>query len=145
MRPALLLLALAACGSSSSESNRTCVIDVALEPTAVVAGDEVTASGGPFSEVYDTRVLVGGVDADVLAVVREDCLSCDLCREEENCQSCGTCEPCESVCTPCTQTLRFTVPVTPAGERPVLIFNRHGGSQLGALDVSAAPGDSATP
>ena len=124
----LLTQVLVGCGGSNPEVFATCEVDLALEPSQGFPGDEVVASGGPFSERYDTVVAIDGVSADIVDIDRVDCSTCDTCRFNNGCATCGRCFACEDACASCEQSLTFTVPEVDAGVRVVNVRNRHGES-----------------
>lgn len=170
-------LAAGSCGSSAGDLPEVCSLDLALDPAAAEPGVVVTATGGPLTDegIRDTLVLVGGVPAEVTAVVRSDeCTNdidgCDVCRVEANCPPCGFCPtdvlaaqalgsermaqcfgdpvadpPVEGLCDLCTETLTFVVPALPPGPAPVIVFNGNGQSPTLLLDVLATPTTTKTP
>ncbi|MBX2799077.1 MAG: hypothetical protein KTR31_15480 [Myxococcales bacterium] len=91
------------CGATAIDVFETCDLDVVLEPAAASPGEQVTAYGGPYSEVRDTRLTVGGVDAVVVSVESRDdrgkksvdlseaCDLCAACRLTAGCAPCGAC------------------------------------------------------
>lgn len=121
-----LVLTLGGCVDPLGSVLDQCALVVDLTPSEGPVGTEVVALGGPFSNPSDTIVRVGGVDARVLGVERQDCLVCDACRLDQDCTSCDTCDACAVECEPCEQTVTFQVPEVPAGERAVVVLNRHG-------------------
>jgi len=101
----LLLLLHAGCASSAIELFEQCEITIVVTPESASAGAEVTARGGPLTDVRDTQVRVGGFTAEVLAVdanttIPKDtatvdltslCNECQTCRAEALCAPCGRC------------------------------------------------------
>ena len=146
-----ILLTLAGCAEEVQEVFYTCVLDIGFDadPGAVQPGDSVTMRTIPASAAWDTRIRVGGVDATITGVNREDestCLDCDNCRAEQNCLTCGSCDPCNERCAGCTvQETTFIVPQVQGGVWPISVFNRHGSAiDLPMLEVSVATPDTST-
>ena len=85
---------LAACGTPTIDTVESCLVDLELQPESASAGDIVTMTGGPFSEVRDTRLTIDGVIVPLLAIepLSEDCDSCRTCRLQAGCGPCGTCD-----------------------------------------------------
>ncbi len=94
-----------------------------VEPASGFPGDTIVATGAPFSEAYDTLILVGGFRATVVDVDREQCTKCDTCRDEAGCGGC------KSDCADCEETVEFTLPAATAGETTLTILNQFGGSE----------------
>ena len=141
-----LLFLLAGCGVGLSDVYQQCDLEIVLAPDTAAPGARVVATGGPFSEPYDTTVTVAGLVADDLEIERIDCDTCDECREGAECLSCGTCVACVEECAPCVETLAFSVPTgAPPGATTVAVLNAFGGSDAIPFTVLAAPdtGDTA--
>ena len=142
----LPVVLLAACGVTTIDEYELCSLDAAVAPPAALPGATVSVTGGPYTEVRDTRVDVGGVPAEVLDVTRnESCAECDTCRREARCPPCGVCTgdlitdasrraACfgdgviAGVCSACVETMSFVVPEGVAGQTSVWIVNRAGTS-----------------
>jgi hypothetical protein len=111
--------------------------------------------GTPLTELRDTRITVGGIDAVVVSVVRDDCGTCDACRVDAGCSLCGPCDgaaldpnPREVCfgdplagtigrCADCVETLTFEIPTTvPPGPAAVWVINRNGISPVQEVVVS---------
>jgi hypothetical protein len=143
------MLALSACGTGIPDFYAQCNITVDLAPAEARVGDQVIATGGPFSDEYDTRLTINGVRAEIDLIERTDCDACDLCRVDSDCISCGTCTACTDVCATCVPTMTFTVPdAVPPGQVSLVVLNRYGGSRavpFTVLDDGAdtAPNDTA--
>lgn len=129
-----------ACGAPSISGIEICSLDLTLSASTAAPGDTITATGGPLTELRDTVVTVGGVQATVSDVTRSDECSnavtgCDLCRIEAECPPCGFCPldvgaaramgaerlescfgdpladpPVEGSCDLCVQTVTFVIP-----------------------------------
>ncbi len=145
------------CATIDVDDYEACAIDVAPPSLTVAPGEVVVWEGGPLTEVRDTRVTVGGLDATVVAVEREGCTSCDQCRLDAGCSPCGVCpgdeldpdvrESCfgdplagtQGVCADCVERLSFEVPLAaPPGDTSVWIVNAHGTTTVRAVTVSPA-------
>lgn len=140
-----LTLGLATCAPAALDIVDECDLVVSLEPAAAAPGDTIVASGGPFSEVYDHVVQVGGVAAEVVEVER--CLECLSCRESDPdlCLACGPCLSCDEVCDACEPTLSFVVPEdVPTGSTTVSILNAYGSSSAVPFEVVGATDTSDT-
>jgi hypothetical protein len=111
-----------------------------LDPLQAAPGDIVTATGDLFTEVHDTRVIVGEVDAEVHSVERTDCTPCDECEAGAGCQ-CEACPECAGSCAPCVQVLTFAVPDLAPGPALVVILNAWGSSP--PLDLVVLPSEGA--
>lgn len=127
------------CANDVLERYDVCLVTGVPTPDVAAPGDVVVLDGAPYSEDYDTIVRVGGVGALAVDVTREACSACDACRASEGCRTCGTCEGCDADCDTCVQTLSFTVPDVPAGDAPIVVFNRHGTSAPVPFTVVAGP------
>lgn len=107
-----------------------------------MGGTEVVVAGLFISteSTRDTLVRVGGVEAEVLAMTREGCDTCDACTNEA--LICGNCDrECRGLAeftdgadtlwaaSECLETLTFETPPGAPGPAPVLIFNGRGSSQ----------------
>lgn len=126
----LLLTALIACADETVADVASC--DVMIEtvtPAAATPGTLVTLTGTPLTTHYDSALYVGGVRADVSAVDRATCSTCDECRVEQSCNACEDCDACDVVCrVDCVESLTFTVPDAPVGDQALLLYNAHGSS-----------------
>ncbi|MCB9682236.1 MAG: hypothetical protein H6733_12285 [Alphaproteobacteria bacterium] len=131
----LLLGPLAACETDILESLDVCVVDLTVTPDIARPGDTIVLSGGPFSTTWDTTARIGGEVADVVDVDRTSCVPCDACRSDNDCTSCDACTDCEALCASCEETTSIVVPALPSGRWPIVIFNRHGGSDTAWLAV----------
>lgn len=136
----LLAVVLLACGTTATDVYEVCAVEAAVAPSSGAPGAEVRVEGGPFYSARDTRVQLGGVTAEVVAVTRDDCSACDACREELDCLSCGACEGCTDTCATCVQSVDFVVPPVNAGRHEVVLFTRHGASSPVLFKVTADPG-----
>ena len=88
-----LSVLLGACSTEFLQEFNTCTLDVALPVVQAQPGDVIDAASTPLSpDVWDNRVTVGGVTAEVLAASRTNCTSCDTCKIDESCLTCETCE-----------------------------------------------------
>lgn len=136
-----MLLLLLGCLPETVSTFNTCEVDlVSVEPTEATVGSEVTLTARPLSEDWDTAVRVGGIDAEVLSVTREDCGACDTCQAEQGCACTEDCDACDVECrTDCLETVVFAVPQLAPGEHAVTLFNAHGGSA--SLDLVVVDGD----
>lgn len=141
---ALLLAAVPAVGCDSADSFSPSPCDVSLSelaPQEASVGDEVTATGRPFTTAYDTAVYVGTERATITAVGREGCEPCDECLYEEVCTGCDDCDACDLLCSSCEETITFLVPTLAPGSAMVRLFNRHGESNGLPLTVLGPGGD----
>lgn len=125
------------CVERFEERFTRCTLDVELDPVAAAPGEVVTAFGGPWTEVPDTRVEVAGLRATVLGIDRSsECARCADCREDAGCDDCRACEACLDACADCVEALTFEVPAeAPAGRTGVTVFNRQGGSRPAPFTV----------
>jgi hypothetical protein len=128
----------AACTDLSAEAFLQCDLELELVPRVGAPGDEISARGGPQTEAYDTAVRVGGVDAEVLGVVRA-CDECDDCRARQGCLACGTCTAqCDETCaTTCQESVSFAVPDLGPGATTLVVVNAWG--QSFPLDFEVLP------
>lgn len=134
----MIALFLAGCVQSEALTYTTCDVAATLEPASAAVGDSVVATGAPFTEPYDTLLQVGGYTAQIVDVTRDDCETCDSCRDEALCTTCETCSECDEACALCVQTIEFVVPEGPAaGPTSVVIRNGFGSSP--ALPFEVAP------
>jgi hypothetical protein len=140
MKRLVLVALVAACDTRAVSVDERCRVTVdasALGPVEPL--QEVTLPARPMSTPWDTRARLGGLDAQVTAVARTDCLVCDSCRADAGCDACDTCAACTDSCATCVETLTFVVPETIAsGPADLLVFNRNGAS--GPVRVTVAPG-----
>ena len=134
-------LLLAGCPNRLLEQFDTCTLEVNLSTDEAAPGDEISATGGPFSAPFDTTIHVLGRPSVITDVSREACGPCDSCRVENRCLSCGECEACASACAPCEQSMRFIVPQVQAGPALVQVINRHGASPRLTLNILPGPAD----
>ncbi|MED5372389.1 MAG: hypothetical protein VX899_15320 [Myxococcota bacterium] len=126
----LLLLGLLACDTSSTTTVYTCRISLeSLEPTQALVGESVTLSASPLSELSDSALYMGGQAAEITALERSDCDTCDTCMEDAECDPCiDDCDACSEECSTCVETLSFQVPELAAGQYPIQFFNKYGAS-----------------
>ena len=148
-----------ACTAVTIDEFETCSIELTPVAETVIPGEVVSWVGGPLTEVRDTRVTVGGVDAVVLDVVRSECDGCDACLETAGCTPCGSCDGAElevaqrvacfgdpfagteGECGTCVETLTFEIPVTLLpGPAAVWMVNRHGIARPLEVVISGASG-----
>lgn len=138
------IAAMFGCATSTTTSSGRCELDLELSPARGRPGEEITASGGPFTaNPYDQLVRVGGVTATVIDARRDDCDTCDTCREDAGCTACGRCTACTSVCDTCTSTVTFLVPDLPAGPTTVRIVDGFGTSEPAPFTVRRRSDDTA--
>ena len=138
------------CNVTTVESFNDCDVRGALSVEEAEIGMSLEMVGGPFTEIYDSRVEVGGATAEVEAITRTACEECDLCRADQGCSTCSeSCLPCADDCASCTETLSFVVPEqAPFGETAVILFNRYGTTSplpitvLGSFDSDTGALDS---
>ena len=105
-----ILLLHGGCTTQTLDQFEVCELEVVLTPEAGAPGDRIIARGGPYTEVRDTRVRVGGSSAEVLSVSFERpaatgdtgvvdltvaCAECEACRAEAGCGPCGSCSGAE--------------------------------------------------
>ena len=141
---AAICLVISGCDPTFEAVGDSCSVTGTPTPDVVQPGDTITLTGGPFTEAYDTRVFIGGLSAEVLAVDRVDCLTCDACRAESanSCAACGTCDACITLCEPCVETVVAVVPLqAPVGLQSISLLNRYGDFVVGTVDI--LPGESA--
>lgn len=158
----LALVTLSACATGTIDEFETCALELFLSPATAAVGDPVTIGGGPFTEVRDTRIEIGGVRAEITTVIRTDCDLCDDCLADAGCPPCGLCSgaaldpaertscfgdpladpPVPSSCVACTESVEFIVPDLPNGATHVWMVNRNGASDNVPFEiVGAAPSD----
>jgi hypothetical protein len=139
-----VIAALLACTTSTSTGSGRCEVDLTLSPTRGRPGDEITATGGPFTgNAYDQLVRIGGTTATVTGSARVDCDLCDTCRSDASCTACGRCPECDSVCDECTSNVTFIVPDVPAGPTTVRVVDGYGASAPAAFTVRRRGNDTA--
>jgi hypothetical protein len=127
----LLVWALGAgCAETVTTTVPRCTLEITLTPESAEVGELVTATGSPLTEGYDTFVVVGGVEADVLSVDRADCALCDACRDDSGCSTCSACVVCEETCSTCAEALQFIVPMAPPGDTFVTVVNAAGSTEM---------------
>ncbi len=132
------------CDSTSTSSLSPCDVSLrAIEPTQAMVGDQVTASGGPMTDAYDTAVYVGTARATLSSVTRDGCDACDDCLTDQACTGCDDCDSCDLLCADCLEQVAFTVPAGVAGSTVVTLFNRHGQSNALPFEVLVPPQDTA--
>ncbi len=141
----LLVLSLAACEEVEVIAFRPgCEVtldDVSPAQSVLAGGGEASIQGlwiASEEGVRDTVIRVGGVDAEVLDIVRDGCDVCAACSVEAI-----RCRECESVCRGtapfvdadgveyevqvCTESVTFTVPAAAeVGEVEISLTSRHG-------------------
>jgi hypothetical protein len=135
--PLLALLA-PACTEDTTSRFEQCEVMAVLDPLEAAPGDAVTATSDLLTEPYDTRVIVGEIDAEIGSIDRTDCTVCDTCRYEADCK-CDACLGCQESCAPCVQVLTFAVPALPPGPTTVVIVNAWGSSP--PLDLVVLPSE----
>ncbi len=143
-----MFLLLMACADTAEIAFPTCTVDLlGLEPASARAGDSVTLTATPLTELQDSALRVGGVEAVVTSIDRSSCEACDTCRGANSCEACGQdCDACDAECRDaCVETLVFVVPEVPAGTHGVVLFNAHGGSEGTSIEVLEATVDTAGP
>lgn len=133
--PLLLILLVSGCDYEDVFLFSSCDVEATITPSSGLPGDEVMATGGPFTEVYDTTVNFDGIYGEVTSVNRFDCELCDSCREDVACLACGPCEPCESACETCAESMFIIVPKVEAGVSAVTITNGFGTTNGLEFDV----------
>ncbi len=150
-RTILVAMLLSACGGTQiDEVIVSCVVELELGAEQARVGDTVTATGGPLTSNFDTRVQVGGVYSDAIEVERTDCGACEACISEFSCGACAT------ECASCTETVTFEIPALQPGPRAVVLYNRHGSTEPITLEILASvdtdvsletdpPADTSTP
>lgn len=141
---ALLMAGVLLIGCETTESFAPSPCDVsleALEPKQALAGQQVSATGGPFTSAYDTAVYVGSARATLTGLTRDGCDACDDCLLDQDCTGCDDCDACDPLCSECLESVAFVVPATQAGETVVRLLNRHGESNALPFEVLASPGD----
>ena len=134
----MLLALLFACTDTTQTEFPTCTVELlSIEPAAAQPGELVTLTADPLTELQDTDLRVGGVDAQVQSVDRTGCDDCDDCRTTQGCAACGDdCDACDAECRDnCVETLSFVVPELSAGTHQVVLFNAHGGSLAAPFEV----------
>lgn len=120
----------------------TCTIEAVLSADQSPIGELVMLTGGPYTDVSDTTVRIGGVPAADLTVDRSPgCATCDACQTANSCGCGEECVPCEAECADCLQTVGVTVPEVAIGAQPVVLINRYGATEPLSLEVTAGFGD----
>lgn len=157
-------VALAGCANAVIDEFETCTLDLAPVASEGAPGDTIVLSGGPMSEVRDTRVEVGGVRAQVVEVTRDGCEICDGCRNDSGCAACGLCAglplaaedrvacfgdplaspPVPSSCDACIEAVAFVVPDLAPGNVAVLVINKNGQSEAIPFRVLGGGGTGST-
>ena len=127
----------AACAESVVETFQHCELDGLLSAESGEIGDVVTVTGRPFTEVADTEVRVGGVEASVLSVDRVDCTVCDACIEAAACSPCGSCDACDVSCETCIETTTFEIPELAGGAQDIVLINAYGSTAPLPFEVNA--------
>lgn len=144
---AVSVLHTAACSTTTTALADRCDLSAsALSPTEAAPGATIAMTAGPLTRTWDTTVLVGGVNASVVELVREGCDTCDSCRTQNDCNACDDCDDCDALCaTSCVESVRFVVPELPAGVHSLQLINGHGSSAGLQLTVLAPPADTGAP
>jgi hypothetical protein len=153
MRFLVVLLALSACQTLSTEVLLVCNPEITVEPAEARPGDAVVLRGGPFGTnpfprgaPWDLAVRVGGAAAEIVSVDLEDCGSCNSCRIEAGCQTCGACSDCELACATCEESATILTPEVAPGDWQVVAITSAGISDGASLRVlPALVDDSDTP
>lgn len=144
---ALPLLLATQCETESVSPSRSCeVVLSAAEPAEAEIGDEVVLDASPLTTLQDSLLLVGGTQAEVVAVNRIDCEDCDTCIVEQDCSPCGDCDACDAVCdAECSESLRFVVPERTPGDAAITLYNLYGNSDPLAFTIveTESPSDTA--
>ncbi len=143
-----MLALLLACANTAETTFPTCTVDlIGLEPASAQVGDTVTLTATPLTQLQDSALRVGGVDAVVSSLDRTDCETCDSCRSTNGCAECGQdCDACDAECRDsCVETLTFLVPELAPGSHGVVLYTAHGGSLQTSLEVLEAAGDTGGP
>jgi hypothetical protein len=135
----LVCLFFTACDTTTSDTLTNCVVSISLDTDHGLPGDEISASGTPFSTTYDSLISFNGVTADVTDVTRNDCSLCDSCREEAACAPCGACVPCLLQCDACQENISFLVPDAPTGSTTVTLINAFGTSTPAPFEIDRHP------
>lgn len=145
-----LALAIAAallpgCSTTAVVTLGTCDVGLfAPSAESVRPGEPLTLGGTPLTTDWDTRVYVGGVEAEITALDRVGCKTCDTCRTESLCTECGDCDDCDRLCAEqCDESLTVLVPDLAPGPADIWIINRHGRSETLVVTVLAADQDDA--
>jgi len=133
----LTALLLCACPEVETTQFELCSLQITLDTTTTAPNETVLATGGPFTDVYDTVVEVGGHDAQVLSVEQRDCDTCDLCLVAAECNGCEPCDSCSEMCLDCVHQLSFVVPELEPSLTTVNVINRYGYGQA-SLDVATS-------
>jgi hypothetical protein len=123
-----VMLLVPGCDAAVGPDYEQCELDLVLSADSGVPGDIVSATGRPLTADFDTVVRVGGVEAAILLVDREECEACDICRSEAGCNQCVTCATCAETCAVCAEQVQFEVPSVDPGDAPVLVANGYGAS-----------------
>ena len=133
----LPLLLATQCETEPVSPSRSCeVLLVAADPATAEIGDEVVLQASPLTTLQDSHLLVGGTQAEVIAVDRIGCETCDTCIVEADCDPCGDCDACDAICdAECSETLRFLVPEREAGAANLTLYNLYGNSDPLAFSV----------
>lgn len=157
-------VALSGCANAVIDEFETCALDLVPVASEGAPGDTIVLTGGPMSEVRDTRVEVGGVRAQVVEVTRDGCETCDGCRVDSGCAPCGLCagiplatedrvacfgDPLASPAVPsscdaCLEAMAFVVPDLAAGFVAVLVINKNGQSDALPFRVLGVPDTAST-
>lgn len=143
----LALLPLMACDPNHQPILVQCEPAFQVEPDLATPGEIVAAVGRPVSEIVDTTVRVGGVEAAIVDVDPDSqaCRPCEDCRSLVGCTECQRCPTCADECLECAPQVLFEVPDLPAGDHLVTIANRFGTSQPTPLTLSEVSQDSDPP
>ncbi len=132
------LLMLACTESTGSTVPRCDLTAPVITPAESPGGGTVVAVSRPMTEVWDTVVTVGAVNATISAVDRSECDSCDSCRETAECNVCDSCASCATECATCVESVSFVVPELAPGSHQVVVTNLHAASAAVSLTVIEA-------
>jgi hypothetical protein len=117
----LTVLLFTGCTSSTLDTvGQRCVLVAVPSATEARPDEVVVLTGGPFTTVSDTRVLLGGVAVEPLAVNRSNCELCDACRDVAGCADCAECSS-------CLETVEFAA-TGPSGPTDLVVVNSWGSS-----------------
>ena len=140
----LTSLLLAGCPEAETTQFELCELEILLDVDTTAANETISATGGPFTDVYDTIIEVGGHDAEVLTVEQLDCDSCDLCLVAAECNGCEPCESCVEMCASCVHQLSFVVPELEPATTTINMINRYGYGQTTLTITSSEEHDDGT-
>lgn len=117
----------------------TCDLAGVVEPATGEPGDAIVITLGPVLDQYDTLVQVGGTNANVTDVDRDNCSACDACREFHECLSCDSCVICSEDCNLCVETVTFAVPELAAQSTSIVVISAFGSTE--PIPFSVLPTD----